>query len=101
MTDPFDYWPILSAVMSGIDDPPGRLRGREAFLYVLERDWTPAGCGRALNEMRDFLAGGDDEARCRWLMDDMASMYDPLTDFASYRECVLWVRDQLEAGTRD
>jgi hypothetical protein len=98
MNDPFDYWPVLSAAFSGINDPPGRLRGREAFTYVLTHDWGPSAVAEARDEMREFLAGGDDEARCRWLMDDMASMYDPLTDFASYRECVLWVRDQLEAG---
>jgi hypothetical protein len=98
MKDPFDYWPVLSAAFSSMNDPPGRLRGREAFIYVIGRDWNAGGRTKALNEMRDFLAGGDDEDRCRWLMDDMASMYDPLTDFASYRECVLWVRDQLEAG---
>jgi hypothetical protein len=65
------------------------------------RDWGPSGVAEARDEMRAFLAGGDDEARCRWLMDDMAPMYDPLTDFASYRECVLWVRDLLEAGAAD
>jgi hypothetical protein len=98
MTDPFDYWPALSAAIAGINDPPGKLRGREAFIYVMANHWGPSGVAEARDEMRDFLAGGDDEARCRWLMDDIASMYDPLVDFASYRECVLWVRDQLEAG---
>jgi hypothetical protein len=98
MTYPFDYWPALSAAFSSMNDPPGKFRGPDAFTYVIAQDWKLAGIVEALAEMRDFLAGGDDEARCRWLMDDMASMYDPLTDFASYRECVLWVRDQLEAG---
>jgi hypothetical protein len=101
MTEPLDYWPALSAAIASINDPPGMLRGREAFIYVMAKHWGPSGRIEARDEMRDFLAGGDDEARCRWLMDDMAPMYDPLTDFASYRECVLWVRDQLEAGGRD
>jgi hypothetical protein len=98
MSDPFDRWPVLSAAFSGINDPPGKLRGREAFVYVLANHWGPRGRAEALAEMRDFLAGGDDEERCRWLMDDMASMYDPLVDFPSYRDCVRWVRDQLAAG---
>jgi hypothetical protein len=98
MKEPFDYWPILSAAFKAINNPPGIFRGRGSFTYVIARDWDAAGCALALGQMREFLAGGDDEARCRWLMDDMASMYDPLVDFESYRECVLWVRDQLEAS---
>jgi hypothetical protein len=101
MTDPFHSWPALSAAFSSFNDPPGKLRGRHAFVHVIGRDWQPDGRAEALLEMRAFLAGGDDEARCRWLMDDMASMYDPLVDFASYRDCVRWVRDQLEAGARE
>jgi hypothetical protein len=101
VTEPFDSWPILSAALSGINDPPGRLRGREAFIHVMASHWGPKGRQEALAEMRNFLAGGDDEDRCRWLMGDLAPMYDPLVDFASYRDCVRWVRDQLAAGATD
>jgi hypothetical protein len=101
MTYPVELWSVLAAAFSSMNDPPGRLRGREAFTHVIGHDWNAGGCANALAEMRDFLAGGDDEERCRWLMDDMAGMYDPLVDFPSYRDCVLWVRDQLEASAKE
>ncbi len=101
MTYPVALWSVLAAAFSSMNDPPGRLRGQKAFTHVMGQDWNAGGCANALAEMRDFLAGGDDEDRCRWLMDDMASMYDPLVDFPSYRACVLWVRDQLEAGANE
>jgi hypothetical protein len=100
MTVPVEQWPVLAAAFSILDDPPGRLRGREAFTHAIGLDWNAGGRANALAELRDFLAGGDDDDRCQWLMDDMASMYDPLVDFPTYRACVLWVRDQLEAGAR-
>ncbi|HEX3907520.1 MAG TPA: hypothetical protein VHW92_06285 [Mycobacteriales bacterium] len=100
MTYPVELWPVLAAAFSGMNDPPGRLRGREAFTHVIGLDWNAGGRATALVELRDFLAKGADEERCRWLMDDMASMYDPLVDFPTHRACVLWVRDQLEAGAR-
>ena len=89
----------LGPFWASMDDPPPGLTGRDAFSHVIfPTTGTVPACIKPLAELRDFLAGGDDEERCRWLMDDMASMYDPLVDFASYRDCVLWVRDQLEAS---
>lgn len=98
MSDPYELWPVLFGAIGGFDDPPPGLTGRQDFERNITVGWGPGGLARALAELRDFLAGGDDEARCRWLLDDMATMYDPLVDFASYRECVLWVRDRLIAG---
>ena len=100
MSDPYERWPTLFGAFGELEDPPPGLTGRQDFERNIKVGWNQAGLAQALAELLDFVAGGDSEERCRWLLDDMASMYDPLVDFPSYRDCVRWLLEQLEARSR-
>jgi hypothetical protein len=96
---PRDRWPALwNAFGAFYEDMPEHLTSREAFDLELRLHNDPPGITAALEEYDEFAAGGDDEARCEWLLGDFEPSYDPEFDFGSNQACVFWVRDRLRAA---
>lgn len=95
---PHQRWPALYAMLTGLDDPAPGTTARESVRRDLRLGQVDVTAARA--ELAEFAAGGADEARCRWLLDDLATLYDPVADFGSYRRCVEWLRHELERLSR-
>jgi hypothetical protein len=90
---PSERWRVVWGLFVAFDDPPLTMEPCESLRFDLKVNQDQIPRWRA--DLDDFVAGGIEEERCAWFTRSLACMYDPLVEFASYREFMLWLRDEL------